>query len=252
MLDLTLGIPLYNSAHTLEGTLRSVASQLVRPREIVIIDDSSTDQSVELARRLIASYGLHQAKLICNSKNLGIAGTYNKIVELSQSEWTQILDADDVLQEKYYATLQRDLDLTDALAVVTGMTINIRGLNLLAQIASRVLTNNPPRFVPLLGTLATRSGVIYRTSALKTTPFPDPQFDGSDIIHLLRLRLEGRCFYFPKTKVNYRVHASAATAKASTEEFRRALHEFPTLRPFFLADMWCRKSLFGFARRAAR
>jgi hypothetical protein len=106
--------------------------------------------------------------------------------------------------------------------------------------------------VPLLGTLATRSGVIYRTGALKTTPFPDPQFDGSDIIHLLRLRLEGRCFYLPTTKVNYRVHARAATAKASTEQFRRTLHEFPTLRPFFLADMWFRKNFFGFARRGAR
>lgn len=252
MLNLTLGIPLYNSEKTLEETLRSVATQSVRSRDIYLIDDSSTDNSAELARRLISFYGLQNAKLIRNSKNLGIAGTYNKIIDLSRSEWTQILDADDALHERYYETLQTCLGATDALAVITGMTTNVRGLNPLAQIASKLLPGNPPLFLPLLGTLATRSGVIYRTCALKTTRFPDPQFDGSDIIHLLRLRLAGRCFYLPNAKVNYRIHARAATAKASTEQFRRALYEFPTLRPFFLADMWCRKRVFGFARRAAR
>ena len=164
ILDLTLGIPLYNSENTLAETIRSVAEQALRPRDIYVIDDHSTDRSREIAQRLLVSYGLTNAKLLSNSQNVGIAGTYNKIAALSHNKWTQILDADDMLQKNYYDKLQHCLEETDALAVISGMTINVLGLNGLTAIASKLVSSRPPLFAPLLGTLATRSGVIYRTS----------------------------------------------------------------------------------------
>jgi len=48
-------IPARNEEHNLPALLRSLASQPVRPREVLIVDDSSTDRTAELARQLGAT-----------------------------------------------------------------------------------------------------------------------------------------------------------------------------------------------------
>lgn len=250
MLDLTLGIPLYNSEKTIQETLRSVAAQSVRPSHIYLVDDNSPDSSAQLALELIATYKLNNATLLRQPKNRGISGTYNAIAKLSVTKWTQILDADDSLQSGYYEELEAKLseDAT-SVALITAMSINVPRLDALTRVASRFVPTRPPLCLPLLGTFATRSGVIYRTRALQAMPFPDPHFDGSDIIHLLQLRRAGGCTFLSRPKVKYRVHPGASTANASVTQYREALREFGALRPFYTADLWCRKTLFSFARR---
>ena len=55
LLSVSVIIPARNEEHNLPALLRSLASQPVRPREVLVVDDSSTDRTAELARQLGAT-----------------------------------------------------------------------------------------------------------------------------------------------------------------------------------------------------
>ena len=58
MLSISLVMPNYNHAHFLERSLGALFEQAVQPDEIIIVDDASTDGSIELIERLrLASRG---------------------------------------------------------------------------------------------------------------------------------------------------------------------------------------------------
>lgn len=253
MLDLTVGIPIYNSAITLEQTISSVANQSILPREVIMIDDASRDDSYAVARRILAGEPIANARLYSNEANLGIAGTYNRLISLAQSKWIQILDADDYLAPGYYSRVAETLS-SPATTVVTGMRPVPRRsvVDALISTATLCVPFHPPLCFPLLGSVATRSGVIYRTECLRDYPFADPFFDGSDILHLLHLRMTGVCSFIPQAKVFYRLHAAAISAQASYSRYRCELRKLGKLAPFYYADMLCRKKLFGCTRKMRR
>ena len=53
MCDISVVIPLYNKASDIYLTLSSVLVQTVRPREVIVIDDGSTDGSAEIVEQMI-------------------------------------------------------------------------------------------------------------------------------------------------------------------------------------------------------
>lgn len=83
-------IPIFNCGNYLRFTLESLNAQTYQPDEVIIVDDGSTDNSVEIAE----SYGFKVYK----QKNLGPASARNKAVELSVSDWIIFLDGDDLLE----------------------------------------------------------------------------------------------------------------------------------------------------------
>lgn len=81
-------IPFYNSQKTLEKTLSSLfASSFNRPFEVIAVDDASTDNSPEIAKK-------YKVKLYSNNKNLGPASSRNLGAKKSQGKLLLFLDAD--------------------------------------------------------------------------------------------------------------------------------------------------------------
>lgn len=84
-------IPSFNHAHFLGQCIESVLAQTVSEWELIIVDDASTDESVELAR----GYDDARIRLYVNDQNLGTYGTQNRGLELARGEIIAILDSDD-------------------------------------------------------------------------------------------------------------------------------------------------------------
>lgn len=83
-------IPIYNAGRYLAEAIESVQSQTYRPVEIIAIDDGSTDDSAEVARRFGSSV------LYRFQANAGPAAARNLGVDLSQGAFLSFLDADDL------------------------------------------------------------------------------------------------------------------------------------------------------------
>jgi glycosyltransferase involved in cell wall biosynthesis len=81
----------YNYERYIADTLRSIFSQTVQDFEIIVVDDSSTDKSLEVIRQ----FDDPRLRLIVNELNLGGAASYNRAVQAARGEWLVNLDADD-------------------------------------------------------------------------------------------------------------------------------------------------------------
>lgn len=85
-------IPAYNCQEWIADTLRSAIHQTWSRKEIIVVDDGSKDHTAEVARRF-ASKGVS----VVTTKNQGAAATRNHALRLSQGDYIQWLDADDLL-----------------------------------------------------------------------------------------------------------------------------------------------------------
>jgi Glycosyl transferase family 2 len=86
-------VPAWNAAATLDATLRSAARQTHRNLEILIVDDGSTDETAEVARQFCASEP--RARLI-RKENGGPASARNAGIEEARGAWIAPLDSDDL------------------------------------------------------------------------------------------------------------------------------------------------------------
>ena len=92
-------IPTYNSANFIEKTLESLISQTVLPEEIIIVDDGSKDNTVEIINKwaqnkksLNIKFKQNQHKGPGEARNIGI--------HLSTGDWISFLDSDDTWEPK--------------------------------------------------------------------------------------------------------------------------------------------------------
>lgn len=85
-------IPAHNSERWIADTLQSAVAQTWPRKEIIVVDDGSTDRTAEVARRF-ASKEVN----VVSTQNQGAAAARNHALQLSQGDYIQWLDADDLL-----------------------------------------------------------------------------------------------------------------------------------------------------------
>lgn len=96
-------IPLYNKEKQIAKTLQTVLNQTYQNFEIVIVNDGSTDRSVDEVKKFLNS----RIRLI-NQKNGGVSAARNRGIKEAKGEYLAFLDADDIWQNNY---LQTQIDL---------------------------------------------------------------------------------------------------------------------------------------------
>lgn len=85
-------IPAFNAQEWIADTLRSALAQTWPRKEIIIVDDGSTDQTLAIARQF-ESDGVR----VVTQENQGAAAARNRAFSLCQGDYVQWLDADDLL-----------------------------------------------------------------------------------------------------------------------------------------------------------
>ena len=80
-------IPAYNAAGFLPRCLESVFAQTLKPEEVLVVDDGSTDNTAALAEALGAA--------VIRRQNGGLSAARNTGIKVASSEWIALLDADD-------------------------------------------------------------------------------------------------------------------------------------------------------------
>jgi len=97
---LSIIIPNYNHGHCLPVAVEAILKQSAQPLEIIIIDDGSTDGSVEVIERLADRYQI--IKFYSNPRNLGVCLTVNRGIDLARSEYVFSTAADDVILPGFF------------------------------------------------------------------------------------------------------------------------------------------------------
>jgi glycosyltransferase involved in cell wall biosynthesis len=101
-------IPVYNAARFITETLDSVSAQTMKPDRVIIIDNCSTDNTKDL----VSNYSKLRCEWVQNPRNLGLFGNCNRaLAYASETEYLQILHADDLIDPAFYETLSRALEV---------------------------------------------------------------------------------------------------------------------------------------------
>ena len=85
-------IPAYNAEEWIADTIQSALGQTWPRKEIVIVDDGSTDETLSVARQFAS-----KEVIVVTQANQGAASARNKAFSLCQGDYIQWLDADDLL-----------------------------------------------------------------------------------------------------------------------------------------------------------
>lgn len=114
-------IPLYNAADFITGCVDSILNQTLDNIEVIIVNDCSTDNSMEICRK---KYGNNpNVQLIDQEKNGGPAAARNKGIDVARGEYIAFADSDDAilpdgLKSMYTTAKLLDADVLHAMGVV--------------------------------------------------------------------------------------------------------------------------------------
>ena len=99
-------IPLYNKEKYIEKNIKSVLNQLFNDFEIIIVDDGSTDNSVNI----VSQFNSPKIKIIKQS-NKGAGAARNLGINHAKADYIALLDADDCWHEVHLTELKKQIDL---------------------------------------------------------------------------------------------------------------------------------------------
>ncbi len=102
-------IPCYNQARYLPEAVESLVHQTYTNWECIIVNDGSTDDTVEVANRLIARYPDKQIRFI-DKPHSGVSDTRNAGIEVATGQWILPLDSDDMFEPSF---MQKAMDIVN-------------------------------------------------------------------------------------------------------------------------------------------
>jgi glycosyltransferase involved in cell wall biosynthesis len=93
--SVSICVPTYNGEKYIQECLDSILTQTFTDFEVLIVDDQSSDNTLNIAREY--SEKDQRIKVIQNEKNLGLVGNWNRCVELANGEWIKFVFQDDLI-----------------------------------------------------------------------------------------------------------------------------------------------------------
>lgn len=224
-------IPCYNAERWIAQAIESALNQTYPHTEVIVVDDGSTDGSLEI----IKSFG---DRLYWETgKNRGGNHARNRLLELSTGEWIQYLDSDDYLlpqkvEKQITFSQTTEADIIFSPVILEYIEDNIENAR------QEVLSIPEPHDIPILLArwyLPQTGSPLWRKQAILDVgkwKVDQPCCQEHELY--LRLLIAGKKFqYYPETGAVYRQWSESTLCKRDKPEiFRQRLHIENTLEAY--------------------
>lgn len=140
-------IPNYNHAHYISIQLESMLSQRRPPDEIIIIDDASTDNSIEIIHDFMKKFD--SIKLIKNKKNMGVEWNINKLIDEAKGSYIFLSAADDKTDKDFFYEVEivakefPDIGVISGIVGIIDESGQCLGIRSMPLISSKKVCLNP-------------------------------------------------------------------------------------------------------------
>lgn len=201
----------YNHARYIRENLDSIKAQTYPNIELIVADDASKDNSVEVFEQWLQEFDL-PAKKNFHTKNTGLATMLNECTELIRGDYVKFIAADDYLHpesiEKCVSKLEElgkeyGMVFTDTFAIDANS-------NVTADIANYSVLGNVPkeqfRTELIKSNRIAALTVLMRTDALKNTGLYDSKFLAEDYYRWLKINEKYYIGYVDEKLAYYRIH----------------------------------------------
>jgi len=213
----------FRSAEYLPAALDSVLAQTVRNLEVIVSDDASPDDSIEIVRQYTARDP--RVRLIAAEENKGPAAARNRGIDAARGEWIAIVDSDDIVHPERLEILIAAAEGLEADGVADDLLFFSNysaGPTLLGDAAvPEPLLITPSYFIrsntsgnglPPLGYVKP----LFRRAKLAGLSYDEDVRIGEDYDFLLRFLLSGARFHIlPDPLYLYRRHSQSISHRLS-------------------------------------
>lgn len=110
-MEVTIIIPVYNRAEVVPATLQSVVAQTHRPLQVVLVDNDSTDNTLEVLETFQKEHPGEGFNVVITQEKYHTAGAArNRGFELATGEWVMFFDSDDLMEKDLVASYVKKIE----------------------------------------------------------------------------------------------------------------------------------------------
>lgn len=219
----TLIAPVYNVAPYLQTFIESVINQTFIDFELLLINDGSTDNSLEICQR----YGDQDRRIaVFTKKNTGVSDTRNYGIEKARGEYTLFLDSDDYISESLLQKLSKLTITKTADIFIYNFYIIKNDLKYPHAFAENFQKSGFIEIEDLYESLATSKGVqgfvwnkLFRTDLIKTIRFETEIHYLEDVVFNVEVVKNAKSIYWlPEALYYYRQREGSAVSTFSEKQ----------------------------------
>lgn len=206
----------YNGALHVEETVRSILQQTISDFEYIIIDDASTDDSVDR----IMGFADPRIKILRNTVNSRLVKTRNRGLELATGRYIALIDHDDVADATRLEAQSGFLEDNPEFILVGSQAANIDESG--KYIKSRIVRNDSPEQLKarlLFRNSFVNSTLFFRRNSTMPMTYRTEFPLSEDYDFIVRIAEFGKIYILPKKLVNYRLHANNFSGVVSQQMF---------------------------------
>ncbi len=209
----TVLMPVYNAGEFLREAIDSILDQTYDEFEFLIINDGSTDSSVNI----IESYEDERIKLVHNTENVGRVKTLNKGIEIAQGKYIVRMDADDIAETN---RIEVQLNFME-----NNYDVAVAGSNVVMFLSDKPLikrpTDFPTRYSEIRCKLLFESPIIHPAVIIRKDVllennyrYRDEYKDTEDYELWMEIAKEHRVVNISKKLLRYRIISNSITNQA--------------------------------------
>lgn len=208
-------IPVFNGEKYLEETILSALHSIHRPLEIVVVNDGSTDSSLDIANRLAEQ---HSELMVISQKNAGVSAALNTGCRAANGIYLFPLGADDLISERYLSEAAKILDQSQQVKVVYCQAVKFGDFG-----------QKPWKLKPFSLNLLARDNMIFACSLFRKSDWEAAEGFSEDMtmgredweFWIKLLKNGGEVVKLPFIGFYYRIHSGSKRKKTGTNQKKR-------------------------------
>ncbi|MEL7245187.1 MAG: glycosyltransferase [Cyanobacteria bacterium J06643_5] len=214
-MSISVVVPVFNGAKTIKETVDSISNQTFKDIEIIIINDGSTDTTVEVIKTISDS----RIKVFSYS-NAGLSASRNRGISQAKGEYISFIDADDLWTPDKLESQWQALQKNPQAAVAYSWTDYIDESSKFIKPGRRIKVNGDA-FSKLLVTNFLENGsnpLIKKTAFEKVGGFDESLSAAEDKDMWLRLAVNYEFVCVEKPQILYRTSTTSMSTKLKRQE----------------------------------
>lgn len=213
--NISVVMSVYNGEKYLREAINSILEQSYADFEFIIIDDCSTDNSLDI----IKSYKDNRIRLIRNKANLRLPASLNMGIRLANGKYIARMDADDISLPDRFLKQVNYLESHPEVVALGGsfQAIDGNGRNLYKHHA--LIEEKLDRYYLIPSPLAHPTVMMRREIIVNNNLFYDVKYSSAQDYDLwLRIRKYFKIANLPEVLLKYRIHKKSISSVRSHEQ----------------------------------